>query len=173
MRITVLLLFLASITLANLSAQNVLFMPFGQEVAQLRKALSDKDYINKVRAEKDLLETQLGHMRRMRYHLFYDILYSIEDERIYMNKKEAERIIESCIAYMEFDDHKAHVINRKNGTTHYATVLDDRIVEFTVHKTRIKRKKYKFVLNLKSTSRMHGPKNQTETFAQSIIQKFD
>lgn len=148
-------------------------MPFGQELSELRQNLGEKDYIRKINSKEDLLETKINYMRKMRYHLFYKELYAIEDERIYMNKKEAERIIQTCISYMEFDNRKAHVINRKNGITHYASLREDRIIELTVQKTRIKRKKYEYILNLKSTSRFHGPRNQTEVFAQQIIEKFD
>ncbi|MCI4668357.1 MAG: hypothetical protein MRZ79_09475 [Bacteroidia bacterium] len=158
---------------SHVMGQNVLFIPFGQDVGELRQTLKGKDYIKRVVRDGQTLETQINYMRKMRYHMFYDHLYSIEDERVYLNKKEAERIIQTCIKFLESNDRKAHVISRKNGVTHYVAIHTDRIIEFTVKKTRIKRKKYEFVLNLKSTSRFHGPKNETEAFARSIIEKFD
>ncbi len=169
----ILLFFLLLSPFVSIPCQNVLFLPFGQTREEIKEQFQDKDYVKRVFYGNEIIESQVSFKQKMRYHLKDDLLYAVEDERQYVNKKEAERVIQACLEYMKMGSRKAHVMSNKGGLTHYALLETNRVVEFWVEKKRIGWRQHEYTLTLKVTSRYHGPRSKTEALAAMVAEKMN
>ncbi|MEO0898403.1 MAG: hypothetical protein AAFY71_18470 [Bacteroidota bacterium] len=154
-------------------AQNAMFIPFGLPLKKVQNSLQEKDYIKRVSYESEIIESKVNHRQVIRYHMKRDILFAIEDERIYLNKKEAERVIQTCVEYMGRGNRKAKVLSNKGGVTRWGMVETDRVLELVVSKKKITKKKFEYLVVLKATSRFHGPRGETEELASAIIDRMN
>jgi len=162
------LLLIVSFPLTSL-CQSALFVPFGQSQSELDAYLDSRNYIrSQSRDHQDTLMSVLNDQHWVKYVLSDRILYSIEDVRIYTGEKEAERMIESCMEYLNLGNMRVRTLSNNGSRSHYAKVEGDRIVELIITR-RGERKKRITTLRLKSTSRLYGPKEQTELVASRII----
>jgi hypothetical protein len=158
--------------LSSVWAQNALFIPFGQTMPQVQEFVATRDYIHVSEARdslKDrLLVNQVSARQKLTYVFQDEMLYAVEDFRTYDNKKQADAIIEACVDYMGLEERRVRTVSSSGGTTHYAALAEDRIIEFFVTKDR---KADRYELRLKVTSRLYGPRMETETFAMELAGK--
>lgn len=160
-------LFISSASI-SLYAQNSSFIPFGQ--AQ-KTVLSDLGHyerpLGKPVAKDNQIYNKLSDTREVRYSFREDMLFQIEDVRYCEDKEEAKRIEESCKAYLGLF-HQAKVLDAPSGSSHYASILEDRVIEVLIENDR-KSKMTK--ITLRSTSRLHGPRMQTEELVSLVHQE--
>jgi hypothetical protein len=166
------LLFLYLLLNLPVWGQNALFIPFGQTFPQVQEFVATRDYIHLSEA-KDTLNDQLlinrvSARQQVTYRFQQNMLYAVEDFRTYDDKKEYEVIIEACKNFMALEERRVRTVSSQGGETHYAALAEDRIIEFFVLKDR-KEKRYE--LTLKVTSRLFGPRMETETFAMELAGK--
>ncbi|MEL6672457.1 MAG: hypothetical protein AAFR61_09705 [Bacteroidota bacterium] len=155
--------------LASLQAQNAMFIPFGQSTGELSHFIQNLDYVQDIalRSQKDSIQVNLPG-QDLTYHFHHNILYAISDLRYYENKREAERVIGSCLAFMELGEKKLHQVSNKGSLTHYACLEEDRVTELKVEVIKQGKRKKHYRVLLTATSRRHGPRMKTEAFASSL-----
>lgn len=168
MRFYLLLVLLIS-GLAEVSAQNPMFVPFGQTRQDVIDFLSMKDYVRGQDSTDDNLLTQTVSFRQKVHYYFKEgVLYSIEDERVYDNRDIADRVIKSCTDYLSQGKKKLRLMSNQGGTQKYAAVEDDRLIELVVtHQGR--RKRRITTIHLRATSRWHGPRMETENLVAEVV----
>lgn len=167
MRLPALCLFIS--LSASLSAQNAMFVPFGQSLSEIRGWVESRDYIRKVALRnQDTLVNILSEKQKVTYFFRDEILYAIEDERFYTSAKEAERVTRTCLDYMSLNDTKVRHLPSENGVARHASLEEDRVVELVVETLP---KKGGTRIYLKVTSRNHGPRMDTEELASAIMKK--
>ncbi|GAB4414904.1 MAG: hypothetical protein OHK0039_23140 [Bacteroidia bacterium] len=153
------------------TAQNALFIPFGQREDEVLQDLRARDYIREIRREtQELRIVAFLHQAHLYYYIDEDILYAVEDVRRYGDRKEAEHIVQTCMDFMTLDERRIRQVDSDLGGHHYATVDEERIIELHVQDLGTRRKP-DIVVSLKVTSRLYGPRMQTEAFAARLIAK--
>ncbi len=153
----------------SLSAQNGMFVPFGQSKAEFEEYLETRDYIRRIsRPHTDTMINLIDNDHWATYFFDHGVLYGIEDVRVYHDEEVAERVIESCLDYMSLSTLRTRTLRSKGDFRHYALVEGDRIVELRVYQRGPRRRKVT-TLHLKATSRVHGPRLQTEAYANQIV----
>lgn len=152
-------------------SQNAMFIPFGQNESEVKNFFEEREHYTPLRIDKDQNFLQVNTSdQSLKYYFKDEHLYSIEDTRVYKNKKRAEEVIKACISYLEM--HKARVRNfaSKTGFPHYVIVLDNKILEVKVH-PRDKTDKSR-TIQIIATSRLYGPRSLTETFANLVLEAY-
>ncbi|MEO0470815.1 MAG: hypothetical protein AAF206_14405, partial [Bacteroidota bacterium] len=100
------------------------------------------------------------------YSFSKQTLYSIEDQRQFTDRKQANQVVKSCLKYMNMMDTKPRKIDGQKDAVRYASVMADRITELEV----VFNKQTKTTtISLKATSRSFGPRMETEAFASSVM----
>lgn len=149
-------------------AQNGMFVPFGQTNAEFDEYLETRDYVRSLqRPHEDTLVNLIRDDHWATYFFDEGVLYAIEDVRVYRDPKVAERIVQSCLDYLKLSEMKMRTLESSGGFSHYAVVEGERIIELIVTEEG-PRKERVTTVRLKSTSRMHGPRMQTESYANQI-----
>ena len=82
-------------------------------------------------------------------------------------KEEAKELEESLKAYLGLFK-QTKVMGSQGGNSHYASILKDRIVEVVIENDR-KTKQIQIIL--RSTSRFHGPRMETEQLVSLVRQE--
>lgn len=163
------LLLLFSFLSFSLTAQNALFVPFGQTMTEVDTFLQAKEYIQQIsKPNEDLIEVMVHEGRTMQYHFKDGFLFGIEEHRVYRNHKKKEEIVKNCLDFLKATEEKVKTIKSEDVDSHYAVAPTDRVMEFTVSE-RGKKKDRIINLTFKSTSRYHGPRLLTEEYASQII----
>jgi hypothetical protein len=148
-------------------SQNAMFIPFGQTREEVLSHLSTRDYARFISAaETDTLINPVSARQTVRYIFRRDVLYAIEDARSFPTAKEAQKAVESCLAYMGRADLKVKSLEDLDGAAHYGAVEEDRIVELIVRYGR--RKGEPTLVRLSARSRLHGPRMDTEALAERL-----
>ncbi|MEM7368238.1 MAG: hypothetical protein AAF587_06515 [Bacteroidota bacterium] len=164
----ILLLLIASFSL-SLSAQNALFIPFGQTMAEVDTFLQTKEYIHQItKPSADLIQVIVYEGRTMHYHFKDGFLFGIEEKRVYTNRKNKEEIVKNCLDFLKGTEEKIKTVKTEGVDSHYAVAPTDRVLEFMVSETG-KRKNRTVNMTFKSTSRYHGPRLRTEEYASQIL----
>ena len=149
-------------------AQNAFFISFGQTEKDVNDFLQTKDYIWDVpKIQEGRLVNQITDRQQITYCFKDQILYAVEDQRIYKSKRDASRSVESCVDFLRKLDknNKVAKIGNDESKEHYVAVTDDKIFELIVE---FGKKEKSSVVLFKSTSRNHGPRMQTEAFIASL-----
>lgn len=157
-----------STILPSVFAQNAMFIPFGQSVDEVSEYLYSRDYAQKV--DKTLNTEWVNSVSSSQSVVYYfgdDVLYAIEDTRFYKDRKEAERIVKTCLDFMALEKNKVRTLDSENGINHYAVVTNDRLIELIVENGK---KNEGANLRLKSTSRLYGPRMKTEDVVMKVVQ---
>ena len=152
-----------------LQAQNGMFVPFGQTSVEFDEYLETRDYIRTLqRPTQDTVVNVLTRDHWATYFFDDQVLYAIEDVRVYRDEKTAERIVESCLDYLKLSEMRLRTLESSSGYHHYAIVEGDRIIELMVTKVGPRKEKV-ITVRLKATSRVYGPRLQTESYANQIV----
>jgi hypothetical protein len=148
-----------SLAFVSMYGQNMSFIPFGQNQSSVMEDLTDYErFLGEVKAENKKIVNKLSENRFVSYSFQEDQLFQIEDVRYYESKVEANEAKEACLAYLSLF-RQAKVLKTQGGINHYASIMSDRVVEVIFENDR-KSKMTKIIL--RSTSRYHGPRMQTE-----------
>ncbi|MEZ4827109.1 MAG: hypothetical protein R3C61_12660 [Bacteroidia bacterium] len=157
-----------STILPSVFAQNAMFIPFGQPLDVVSEYLSSRDYAQKV--DKTLGSEWINNVSSTQSVVYFfddDVLFAIEDSRFYKEKKEAERVVKTCLDFMAMEKRRVRTLDSESGTNHYAVVTDDRLVELIVEYGK---KNEGASIRLKSTSRLYGPRMKTEDVVMKVVQ---
>ncbi|MDX2284335.1 MAG: hypothetical protein NW241_09240 [Bacteroidia bacterium] len=147
-------------------SQNAMFIPFGQTRSDVLAHLSTRDYARHAAAETDTLINPVSARQTVQYFFRRDVLYAIEDARTFPTAKEAQKAVESCLAYMGRADLKVKSLEDLDGAAHYGSVEEDRVVELIVRYGR--RKGEPSLVRLSARSRLYGPRMDTEALAERL-----
>jgi hypothetical protein len=116
----------------------------------------------------DTIINHVNPRQMVTYFLHQDVLYSIEDQRVYHDEDDADEVIKACIAYLDLGEFRVRNISSSVYDNHYATVEGDRIVELMIRKEG-GRKDRKITVQLKTTSRLYGPRTEVEAYASQLV----
>lgn len=152
-------------------AQNAMFLPFGQTTVDVMDYLDTRDYVHQVVYEADSGYMHLS-LRQQEVQYFFDdeVLFAVEDRRVITDKKEADGVIKACLDFMAMEERRVRTLSSQSSGTHYAAVGDDRIMELIVVDLGT-RKAPDIRIRLKVTSRLYGPRMQTEAFAAQVARR--
>lgn len=153
-----------------LLAQSAIFIPFGQTRSEIDHYLADgQGYIQRSEfPSPDTIFNYVNERQRVTYILNDDVLYAVEDQRIYRDKAIAEGVIEACLDYLDMGEFRVRNVSHSDYDQHYATVEGDRIVELMIIEAGT-RKEPMITIRLKSTSRLYGPRVEVEAYASRIV----
>lgn len=152
----------------TLQGQNMSFIPFGQAQEIVLADLSHYERpLGKAEAKENRIVNQLSPNRSVHYIFKEDQLFQIEDIRLCADREEAKELEESLKAYLGLFK-QTKVMDSQGGNSHYASILKDRIVEVVIENDR-KTKQIQIIL--RSTSRFHGPRMETEQLVSLVRQE--
>lgn len=164
--------------MGTLSAQNAFFLPFGQTDQEVIQLISQKEYPFELTQGADSISQEMQNGQRVTYYFKNGTLYAIEDTRIYTDKKEADRVLKTITDYMENEDRRVRHVGSSGGRSHYLTIEQDRVIEVVAEvrtiktrKGKVKDKHKEVTMHLRVTSRLHGPRLQTEEYVSEVLRK--
>jgi len=151
-------------------AQSAVFIPFGQTRSEIDHFLTDgQGYIQRSEfPSPDTILNYVNERQRVTYILNDDVLYAVEDERVYRDEEIAEEVIKACLDYLDMGEFRVRDVSHSEYDQHYATVEGDRIVELMIVEEGT-RKEPVITVRLKSTSRLYGPRMEVEAYASRIV----
>ncbi|RMG72950.1 MAG: hypothetical protein D6722_04425 [Bacteroidetes bacterium] len=148
-----------------------MFLPFGQTSEEVLAYMDARDYAQYVEYIADSGHMQLDVRGQEVLYVFdEDILYAVEDQRQFYDKDLADHVVETCLDFMALEERRVRNLDSPSGQSHYATVADDRIIELVVIDQGT-RKAPDIRVRLKVTSRLYGPRMQTEAFAAQVARR--
>ncbi|WNJ18663.1 hypothetical protein [Pontibacter sp. G13] len=151
--------------LSHVSAQNAMFVPFGQTHAELSSYLLAKDYFDlQTDSSTYTMENRISPTQFVRYEFQQDQLYAVADVREFPTRKQADKAVKSITTFFSKSGGKVRTLSSTFKLTHYAVVRDDRILEVKISKIEADRT----LVELKAISRGHGPVVETESYANEI-----
>ncbi|MDX1909546.1 MAG: hypothetical protein SF053_21075 [Bacteroidia bacterium] len=155
---------------ASAVAQNAMFIPFGQTRQEVNAYLDTREYVfRRMDRLPDTLGLRFSLPREVDYVFKENVLYAVRDERRVTDRKDAERLLKTCLDYMSMGNQRVRNVDSPNGVQHYATIKDDRLIELITIPPR--QKTEPTVIILQVTSRYHGPRMQTENLVTQISRK--
>lgn len=151
-------------------AQSAIFIPFGQTRSEIDTYLAEgQNFIRRTDyRSSDTIVNHVSDFQQVTYLLHDDILYCVEDMRTYADDADAEEVIKACVAYLDLGEFRVRDITDTEYDSHYATIEGGRIVELLVSKTGSRRDR-RIVVRLRSTSRLYGPRAETEAYANQLV----
>lgn len=157
-----LFILLASTQLVSF-AQNALFLPFGQSNSEVVNYLHSRDYIQEVnRNNHSQIVNKVSEQRKVVYHFQDNTLYAIEDMRTFTDQKQLKEALNSCRNYMKDGKKSPKALPSKAFQKYYIVSKANQVIELTVEKAP---KSQGYILNMKVTSRNHGPRMTTNGLA--------
>ena len=147
-------------------AQNAFFIPFGQSVGEVEDYLEAREYYkqNHEKLENQIV-SELSGSQQITYNFKDRVLFGVEDQRLFDSKRHANKAIESCMNFLHSKNTKVFNVNTRESKSHHVTVTENEILELIVKKGDIEKE---VIVILKSTSRFHGPRMETEAFIASL-----
>ena len=147
-------------------AQNAFFIPFGQSINEVENLLYEREYYknNYEKLENQIISELFGN-QQVTYNFKDKVLFGVEDQRLFSSKKHANKAIESCMKFLHSKEGKVISMNSQDTRSHHVTVTEDEILELIVKKGK---KEKEVIVILKSTSRFHGPRMETEAFIAGL-----
>lgn len=157
---------LCSLAFITVSAQNSAFLDFGQNQQSVADNLGHYERpLGELKSKTNLLTYQYSKTRWLDYHFVSDELYRIEDVQVFADKDDAKETIEACKLYLSLGGREAVELDAPSGTTHYAKVMQDRVIELVIFNDR---KNDLTQLTMRVTSRNFGPRMEAEALAMKI-----
>lgn len=153
-----------------LLAQSAVFIPFGQTRSEIDHYLANgQGYIQRSEfPSPDTILNYVNHRQTVTYILNDDVLYAVEDQRVYRDEEMADAVIKACLDYLDMGEFRLRDVSHSEYDQHYATVEGDRIVELMILEEGT-RKEPVITIRLKSTSRLYGPRMEVEAYASRIV----
>ncbi|MEL6625348.1 MAG: hypothetical protein AAFY70_16855 [Bacteroidota bacterium] len=161
--------------LGGLQAQHALFIPFGMTEAEVDSLLGEKAYIKTITKVGNLWTITLDGAWYMEYHFSKGKLYSIQDYRRYVNKKQKKKIeavSEAVLGFMGAEDKKVELVHKDAALTSYVSIFQEinGLVEFNVDRETFRPEK-ETVLTLRVTSRDFSPEGMPNQISNIIVSK--
>ena len=161
-----LVILLCTLAFSTVSAQNSAFLDFGQSAQKVSDNLGHYERpLGELKSSPNLLTYQFSKTRWLDYHFLGDELFRIEDVQVFEDKEKAKEMIEACKVYLSLGTKEAVELDAPLGTTHYAKVFQDRVVELVVFNDR---KNNLTKITLRVTSRNFGPRMEAEALALKV-----
>ncbi|MEL7532980.1 MAG: hypothetical protein AAFN10_16810 [Bacteroidota bacterium] len=161
-----LVILLCTLAFSTVSAQNSAFLDFGQSAQKVSDNLGHYERpLGELKSSPNLLTYQFSKTRWLDYHFLGDELYRIEDIQVFADKDKAKEMIEACKVYLSLGAKDPVELNAPLGTSHYAKVFKDRVVELVVFNDR---KNNLTQITLRVTSRNFGPRMEAEALAMKV-----
>lgn len=149
------------------SAQNILFLPFGQAQTKVDSFLQTRDYLDQVeKLNEDILSSKVDSSSQVKYYFKTDKLYAVEDKRFYLSKKDAEEALDACLAYLKLKGEVYKAFNTKE-VQHYVSIDENKMTEVIIY---FNARPFEAEVHLKSTSRKYGPRMKTESFIAELTE---
>lgn len=127
-------LFLIALLPYAVSGQNGLFIPFGQTESEVKNFIKSRSYVQIAESDSESrILKATSDIQEASYEFHNNSLCVISNKRTYRDKKEAERIIKSCLAYLSRGERKVATLPSKNFVKHYACMERGRIVELRIN----------------------------------------
>ncbi|MEO0472149.1 MAG: hypothetical protein AAF206_21160, partial [Bacteroidota bacterium] len=164
MKQTFTLVFLCLMTL-HLSAQNHLFIPFGQSEEDVKQYLQTRDYIVQVVEDKEVhsLRAEIDQHKHVEYAFDDGALYATTVTRAYETRRTAQSVLKNCLNYLRSISRADINETTSDNVTVYTTATEHRIIKLFV--TSHKRGQ---TLSLTSVSRHYGPMDQEQDFMYEV-----
>ncbi|MEZ4829595.1 MAG: hypothetical protein R3C61_25415 [Bacteroidia bacterium] len=147
------------------TAQNNLFIPFGQSREDVKSFLGTRDYIAQVQEDQEMQSVRavLDKDKHVEYAFENDALYATTVTRNYSDKKTAKEIQKDCLEYMTNVCVEELKANSNDNITCYTAVTEAKIIKlFVISHPR------STTLTLTSVSRNYGPMIQEQDFFYEI-----
>jgi len=161
-----LVILLCTLAFTTVSAQNSAFLDFGQSAQKVSNNLGHYERpLGELKSSPNLLTYQFSKTRWLDYHFVGDELYRIEDVQVFDDKDKAKQMIEACKIYLSLGSEDPVELDAPLGTTHYAKVFKDRVIELVVFNDR---KNSLTQITMRVTSRNFGPRMEAEALAMKV-----
>jgi len=151
------------------SAQNILFLPFGQTQISVDSFLQTRDYLDLIeKPDPEIISSSIDSIAKVKYYFKTDRLYAVEDMRFYKDKEDAEAALDACLEFLKKKG-KGEVYKAFNSkeVQHYVSVDDDKMTELIIS---FNARPFAAKVHLKSTSRKYGPRMKTESFIADLTE---
>ncbi|MEL6673159.1 MAG: hypothetical protein AAFR61_13240 [Bacteroidota bacterium] len=162
----ILFLLFLGLSCLPLSAQNELFIPFGQNREEVKTFLSTRNYISLLREEVQTqsLRALLHDKKRVEYVFAGNELYATSVSKSFTSKRRAKLTIRQGLHYMRLTSGKKKIKHTRKGPVTVYTVLNDtRMIKLFVIKHEKKR-----TVQLTSISLKKGPIQQQHDFYYEV-----
>ena len=148
-----------------LPAQNHLFIPFGQTVADVEHYLYTRDYVANVELDDSMktLRALIDADNQVEYAFNEGNLYAITVSRNYRNRRQARESLKNCLNYMAMVSHGAMRETNDERLTCHTAITDSRIV-----KLFIQEHSRSTTITITTLSRSLGTLEQEEAFLYEL-----
>ncbi|MEM6765249.1 MAG: hypothetical protein AAF824_15270 [Bacteroidota bacterium] len=153
---------LYTILFSPAKSQNILFIPFGQDLEEVRGFVDENTILSELTVhekEKQILITD--SLRSMNYEFHEKGLYRITDTRVYEDREQAKLVVKACLDYMKLFNRDIARPKKGEKIDHYIVIGDNKIVEVSITGyTQTNKSTEAITIQLTSTGLDYAPKEE-------------